>query len=40
MQFRALVAGGAMGEYVLDNSMHELIVYDDLSDQYVAYSQM
>ncbi|MEJ2123851.1 MAG: F0F1 ATP synthase subunit alpha [Alphaproteobacteria bacterium] len=40
MQFIAPYSGCAMGEYFRDNSMHGLIVYDDLSKQAVAYRQM
>ena len=40
MQFLAPYAGCAMGEYFRDNSMHSLIIYDDLSKQAVAYRQM
>ena len=40
MQFLAPYTGCAMGEYFRDNSMHALIVYDDLSKQAVAYRQM
>ena len=29
-----------MGEFFRDNSMHALVVYDDLSKQAVAYRQM
>tara|TARA_B100000686_G_scaffold351489_1_gene450436 strand:- start:650 stop:2194 length:1545 start_codon:yes stop_codon:yes gene_type:complete len=40
MQFLAPYAGVTMGEYFLNNGMHGLIVYDDLSKQAVAYRQM
>ena len=40
MQYIAPYAGAAMGEYFRDNGMHALIVYDDLSQQAVAYRQM
>ena len=40
MQFLAPFAGCAMGEYFMDNGMHALIIYDDLSKQAVAYRQM
>ncbi|MCB0824736.1 MAG: F0F1 ATP synthase subunit alpha [Armatimonadetes bacterium] len=37
MQYLAPFAGAAMGEYFRDNSMHALVVYDDLSKHAVAY---
>ncbi len=40
MQFLAPYSGCAMGEYFRDNSMHALIVYDDLSKHAVAYRQL
>ncbi|HXZ68698.1 MAG TPA: F0F1 ATP synthase subunit alpha, partial [Alphaproteobacteria bacterium] len=40
LQFLAPFAGCAFGEYFRDNSMHALIIYDDLSKQAVAYRQM
>jgi proton translocating ATP synthase F1 alpha subunit len=40
LQFLAPYSGCAMGEYFRDNSMHSLIIYDDLSKQSVAYRQM
>lgn len=40
LQFIAPFAGCTMGEYLRDNWMHALIVYDDLSKQAVAYRQM
>lgn len=40
MQFLAPYTGCAMGEYFLNNGMHALMVYDDLSKQAVAYRQM
>jgi F-type H+-transporting ATPase subunit alpha len=40
MQFLAPFAGCAMGEFFRDNSMHAVIIYDDLSKQAVAYRQM
>ncbi|RWV94797.1 hypothetical protein BHE74_00001573 [Ensete ventricosum] len=40
LQFLAPYSGCAMGEYFLDNGMHALIIYDDLSKQAVAYRQM
>ena len=40
LQYIAPYSGCAMGEYYRDNSMHGLIVYDDLSKQATAYRQM
>ena len=40
LQFLSAYTGCTMGEYFRDNGMHELIVYDDLSKQAVAYRQM
>ena len=40
LQFLAPYTGCTMGEFFRDNSMHSLIVYDDLSKQAVAYRQM
>ena len=40
LQYLAPYAGCAMAEYFRDNSMHALIIYDDLSKQAVAYRQM
>jgi len=40
LQFLAPYSGCAMGEYFRDNGIHALIVYDDLSKQYVAYRQL
>ena len=40
MQFLAPYTGCAMGEYFLNNGMHGLMIYDDLSKQAVAYRQM
>ena len=40
MQFLAPYSAATMGEYFRDNSMHAVIVYDDLSKQAVAYRQM
>ena len=40
LQFLAPFTGCAMGEFFRDNSMHALVVYDDLSKQAVAYRQM
>ena len=40
LQFLAPYAGCSMGEFLRDNGMHGLIVYDDLSKQAVAYRQM
>ena len=40
MQFLAPYTGCAMGEYFRDNGLHALAIYDDLSKQAVAYSQM
>ncbi len=40
LQFLAPYSGAAIGEYFRDNSMHSLIIYDDLSKQAVAYRQM
>jgi F-type H+-transporting ATPase subunit alpha len=40
LQFLAPYTGCAMGEFFRDNSMHAVIVYDDLSKQATAYRQM
>ncbi len=40
LQFLAPFAGCAIAEYFRDNGMHALIIYDDLSNQAVAYRQM
>ena len=40
IQYIAPYAGCAMGEFFRDNGQHSLIVYDDLSNQAVAYRQM
>ena len=40
LQFLAPFTGCSMGEFFRDNSMHALVVYDDLSKQAVAYRQM
>ena len=40
LQFIAPYSGCAMGEYFRDNGKHALIIYDDLSEQAVAYRQM
>ena len=40
LQFLTPFTGCAMGEFFRDNSMHALVVYDDLSKQAVAYRQM
>jgi len=40
LQYIAPFSGCAMGEYFRDNSMHALIIYDDLSKQAVAYRQL
>ena len=40
LQFLAPFTGCATGEFFRDNSMHALVVYDDLSKQAVAYRQM
>jgi proton translocating ATP synthase F1 alpha subunit len=40
LQFLAPYSGCAIGEWFRDNSMHALIIYDDLSKQAVAYRQM
>ena len=40
LQYLAPLTGCTMGEYFRDNSMHALVVYDDLSKQAVAYRQM
>ncbi|NBB83836.1 MAG: F0F1 ATP synthase subunit alpha, partial [Alphaproteobacteria bacterium] len=40
LQFLAPYTGCAMGEFFRDNSMHALMIYDDLSKQAVAYRQM
>ena len=37
MQYLAPFAGAAIGEYFRDNSMHALVVYDDLSKHAQAY---
>src|SRR3546814_4811588 len=39
-QFRAPYTGFTLGEYFGDNGIHAVIVYDDLSQQAVAYRQM
>src|SRR4249920_376853 len=39
-QYLVPFAGAAMGEWLLDNGMDALIVYDDLSKQAVAYRQV
>src|SRR5882724_2304174 len=40
LQYVAPYAGCVMGEYFRDNSMHALMIYDDLSKHAVAYRQM
>merc|ERR1719278_1102767 len=40
LQYLAPYSGVAMGEYFRDNGMHALIIFDDLSQQAVAYRQM
>ena len=40
MQYLAPFAGCTMGEFVRDNGMHAVMIYDDLSKQAVAYRQM
>jgi F-type H+-transporting ATPase subunit alpha len=40
MQYIAPYSGCAIGEYFRDNSMHALVIYDDLSKHAVAYRQM
>jgi F-type H+/Na+-transporting ATPase subunit alpha len=40
MQFLAPFSGCTMGEFFRDNSMHAVIIYDDLSKHAVAYRQM
>src|SRR6186997_3106144 len=40
LQYLAPYTGCTMGEYFRDNSMHAVIVYDDLSKQAEAYRQM
>src|SRR5687767_5248929 len=40
MQYLAPFAGCTMSEYFRDNGMHAVIIYDDLSQQAVAYRQM
>ncbi len=40
LQFVAPYAGCAMGEHFRDNSMHALVIYDDLSKHAAAYRQM
>jgi F-type H+/Na+-transporting ATPase subunit alpha len=40
LQFLAPYAGCTIGEWFRDNSLHALIIYDDLSKQAVAYRQM
>ncbi len=40
MQFLAPYTGCTIGEFFRDNSMHAVIVYDDLSKHAVAYRQM
>jgi len=39
-QYLAPFAGAAMGEWLMDNGMDALIIYDDLSKQAVAYCQV
>ena len=40
LQFLAPYTGCTLGEWFRNNSMHALIIYDDLSKQAVAYRQM
>jgi F-type H+-transporting ATPase subunit alpha len=40
LQYLAPFAGCSMGEYFMNNGMHALIIYDDLSKHAVAYRQM
>lgn len=40
LQFLAPYTGCAIGEYFRDNSMHALVIYDDLSKHAVAYRQI
>merc|ERR1712166_903558 len=40
LQFISPSSGCAFGEFLRDNGMHALIIYDDLSKQAVAYRQM
>ena len=40
LQFLSAYTGCTMGEFFRDNGMHALIIYDDLSKQAVAYSQL
>ena len=40
LQYLAPFTGCTMGEFFRDNSMHALVVYDDLSKQAVSYRQM
>merc|ERR1712055_285287 len=40
LQYLSPYSGCAMGEYFRDNGKHALIIYDDLSNQAVAYRQM
>merc|ERR1712087_793815 len=40
LQYLAPYSGVAMGEYFMDNGMHAVIIFDDLSKQAVAYRQM
>jgi F-type H+-transporting ATPase subunit alpha len=40
LQFLAPYSGCTIGEWFRDNSLHALIIYDDLSKQAVAYRQM
>src|SRR5262249_32466113 len=40
LQFIAPYTGCAMGEHFRDNAQHALVIYDDLSQQAVAYRQL
>jgi proton translocating ATP synthase F1 alpha subunit len=40
LQYIAPYSGCAIGEWFRDNSLHSLLIYDDLSKQAVAYRQM
>ena len=40
MQYFAPFAGAAIGEYIRDTGRHALVIYDDLSEQAVAYREV
>lgn len=40
LQYIAPYSGVALGEWFRDNSMHSLVIYDDITKQAVAYRQM